>query len=459
MNRLNYFYPFDRKGAHFEDNATRALLALLRFVPFAQEVFVNLVRSAQRAAGEPEDRLLPALTEIGAGVTDLATQTGTLEVSDDTVVVSLVITDQQKSFSGTVGLRPQGQDAIYDGVIYYAPNHVIVVEDKPNNKDVDEAQLDIARSSVPEGVTPCMARRKLCLTWPDLVARLVAARESDRSGGSFGNRGDVGKRGCIGAQISGAEALLVNDFEDYLSEQFPNLSPYQRFSMCRDDLYRLERRCRDIMRSVAPSRLSPHRNWGWYLRAGEGPVLGPALSVREVDHKWEIVLQLYPGDTVNQARALYDEGNLNRNEALALREDGWSVSTNLHFQYIQSHLFWAEGEASLEFYVDYWLARVRDPQVGRWRAIRRWEANEWPEMERELQALRFISVADLNRLEQERVARGAIHLNVCPGLGFEFKWSREEALRLDDQKAFEAQFKRRVEQAMRTWNQPSPWEI
>jgi len=48
MDRLNYFAPYESKLASHEDQLTRAFLVVLRYVPLAQAVFLELIRERQR---------------------------------------------------------------------------------------------------------------------------------------------------------------------------------------------------------------------------------------------------------------------------------------------------------------------------------------------------------------------------------------------------------------------------
>ena len=58
MNHLNYFNPYQRKKAHYEDQLTRAFMVVLKYVPLAQEAFLNAVRDKQ--SKEP---FVPSITD------------------------------------------------------------------------------------------------------------------------------------------------------------------------------------------------------------------------------------------------------------------------------------------------------------------------------------------------------------------------------------------------------------
>jgi hypothetical protein len=75
MDRLNIFYPYENKPAHFEDQLTRAYLCLLRHVPLAH---------AER---------VPALGRM-ANKVDLRTQVKSIE-HEAGHLVSVLISDDR----------------------------------------------------------------------------------------------------------------------------------------------------------------------------------------------------------------------------------------------------------------------------------------------------------------------------------------------------------------------------
>ena len=64
MNHLNPFIPYRHKKKDHEDALTRALLTVLRLVPHAHTVFLDLVRR-NRQLNDPE---LPPLWDMTSGV-------------------------------------------------------------------------------------------------------------------------------------------------------------------------------------------------------------------------------------------------------------------------------------------------------------------------------------------------------------------------------------------------------
>jgi hypothetical protein len=90
-----------------------------------------------------------------------------------------------------------------------------------------------------------------------------------------------------------------------------------------------------------------------YLDPGPGP---------------SVVLRLYPGDTLRQARHLYaDDRRLQG--VLGLAGSGWEVRPNFHFGYMQRGMVWTSSALPLAEYLRYWAARVT--------VLRPWMRDEW----------------------------------------------------------------------------------
>ncbi len=70
-----------------------------------------------------------------------------------------------------------------------------------------------------------------------------------------------------------------------------------------------------------------------------------------------VVLYLYPGDTLEQARVLYDRPDRVR-RLLALREQGWDVQPDFHFGHVRRHLTSSQSDLSADDYTAYWVKRI-----------------------------------------------------------------------------------------------------
>ena len=90
----------------------------------------------------------------------------------------------------------------------------------------------------------------------------------------------------------------------------------------------------------------------------------------------QLVLRVFPGNTVTQARALY-RTNSRIDALLKLRRAGeWEVKPNMHFGFRESGQAWLHPTADVVAYTNYWLAAMQ-----RTGSVKR---EEWPKLMGEL---------------------------------------------------------------------------
>src|SRR3990172_11007245 len=171
------------------------------------------------------------------------------------------------------------------------------------------------------------------------------------------------------------------------------------FSTCRNDEDRFQH-CQRIMRQVTPSRkIRVHVGWqrwwteledkkaaGWARRLGyvsrskyymEFPDSASqqiALDCEDSDTDWIVTLELYPGDSISQAKRFYEKVKV---DALCgLDEFSWSISTNFHLAHIQKNMVYVKSSLTVRQYVEYWrenrgtIHQLSKPEFGR--NIERW---------------------------------------------------------------------------------------
>src|SRR5215216_2726303 len=137
---LNYFADYSGSG---ENRLTRAVLALVRLVPFAQVEFLRLVDPSIRATSLPStldvdfqtSRLHP---EFEATVASLEPE-GSPAIGPE--VVSVYVTPDE--IDRPIEVVESTRAAIYDGVLRYGNDLVIVVEAKVNEGVVARQAQDI----------------------------------------------------------------------------------------------------------------------------------------------------------------------------------------------------------------------------------------------------------------------------------------------------------------------------
>jgi len=301
----------------------------------------------------------------------------------------------------------------------------IAIENKPFG-GVREEQLDPNIGDAQEMVVdPHLVE----LEWKELLSRLHTLNE--------------------GQLLGYTEALLLKDFLRYVQEDFPALNPYPSLASCKDDLGLLNLRCQQLMQDIAKDRLAYLRGYEHYLEAPELKGLKNVIVQAEATGGgWHIVLGLYPGDTVTQARHFYDGLNPS---ALASLCDEWTCATNLHFAFMQQNLVWATPQVPIAEYVDFWLEH-------RHQWLRQVKQPDFGELLDILQQAGQIDERDIEQFKKEFFDTRRSTVNVCPGLKLQYRWPAKEAMRLDEAGLLAKKIDRRVWQAARVWGAEEQWE-
>lgn|GEM_PF-6463731 len=415
-DHMNVFEPYATKAAHHEDTLTRAFLLVLRGVPVAHSSWLNLVDRAHRAVGGSG---VPCLHELGTPT--ILTQTAS--VADDVKrVISLVQTDEVYFREGSAKSSERRQ--VLDGVVTYDETLAIVVENKPRHQNIWEGQLDI---NVPPGVPvdPAIA----CVTWRDIVL-------------AWGGLLEAGHLGP-------AEAVLIGDFLDYVQEHFSHLRPYSKVALCGQDVDRLKRRCRMVLQAIAvEERVKYHRGWSWFVRLADGSSATQVglIPMRDADGLG-LVIEIDPGDTIAQGKALYRDCVLS--EVAGLTDHGWSVVPNFHLAHMNLNLMWTTGTLSL---ADYWSLWLAHPDY-----MRQWRREEfelaWAVFERD----GLVAAGDRPKFDAKVTSTKRSSFNLCPGLTLRWRVRLDEAALIDRRGQLEVVVKREVERAASSLRLAIPW--
>jgi hypothetical protein len=152
-------------------------------------------------------------------------------------------------------------------------------------------------------------------------------------------------------------------------------------------------RCRQALSLAAPSsEVGVFPTQGGRIESGEWArlTLQKTTSVQfaylcPLDSK-QVVLRVFPGDTLTQARTLYADAS--RIDALRKlkQHGGWEVEPNMHFGFRESGQAWLHPSADVEAYTSYWLAAMQ-----RTGAVKR---AEWPKFMAELFSRGIASAGD-----------------------------------------------------------------
>jgi hypothetical protein len=388
LRHMNAFVSYERRAHAHEDNLTRAFLLVLRGVPVAHAAWLDLVDHSHRDRGGSG---VPRLH--GMAAPRFVTQTAAVPEGVRRII-SLIQTDEDV-FRGE-DLTASERRQVLDGVVTY-DEFAIVIENKPSHRNIWPDQL---RVNVPPGVEH--DSKAACVAWKDIVlawARLLEARH-----------------------LGPAETVLLGDFLDYVETFFPRLRPYSKVALCGRDLDRLERRCVELLKSIAPAAYRHHRRWGPTLRLDAGQcalMVGcfPRARGTEVD----LVVEYDPGDTTAQARLLYERTDVER--VLALRAHGWQLTPNFHLAHMTTNLVHTKVGLPVE---PYWASCATQPS---W--LRLWRRNEHERLFDVLLAEGLAAASDRSEFDRQITRTNRDKINVCPGLSVQWRIPVEDAAVLD----------------------------
>jgi hypothetical protein len=184
-----------------------------------------------------------------------------------------------------------------------------------------------------------------------------------------------------------------------------------------------------------------HRGWNHYIAFDNEAVKQIALYPLCDGEIWSIDLLLYPGDTLNQARRLYD--NMQKDRLYMLLDLGWDIKPNMHFSFRASNLVWTHVAIDIKQYIDYWM---RDKC-----ALKQLNRDEFASYFSNLERDGIISLDDWEYINSKIINTKMKNINVCPGIELSYKWTKKKAIDLDNSNKFIAEFKDKLFEAIKTW--------
>ena len=425
MDKLNVFGGYLHCQPGTENRLTWALMNLIRMCPIIRAAFLDLVRERQK---QP----IPALTTLRERECVVRTQVGTL-VAEEGRLVAIGITAEGGDVDAEI--QPKDRNAIYDGVLtFIAPESrhhqqeslTLTVESKLGS-EVGAWQLMPSEASLGEDGQIKVDPQAVILAWRDIVGTLT----------------DLELRGLV----SPTEREFIRDFVDYVAANHPKLNPFDHFAVCRDDFDLLNRRCEVILREIDPTE-------AWHESSPFIPVEFSSFkriylradAEQEDARSWWITLELWPGDTMTQAKEFWQKVDAER--LLELRDRGWSLKPNLHFSFMATHLYRANTSLTVDEYIELWksgemeiVSLYRD-DAGSYR--HNWDC---------LVAKGLISPDDIEPLEEVTTRTNRDRISMSPGLGISYTWLAKQAAQLDRDGALVDEVKERIREVTETWGE------
>lgn len=414
---LNIFNSFKNKANYHEDELTRVFLVTIKNITLAQIAFIDMIRDEMLNTGCMQ--VIPSLTEINSKVISVETQISNsnqlFQAMTGRRLVSIIISDD-KLFTER-NISKSERNAIYDGVIVYDPSWLLIIENKP---DVSNVWLEQLNPNIPNEIE--IEKIPVTLSWRKIIERFSSLIEKN--------------------MLSGLERNIMNDFLEFIDTEFPQLNPFSKLSICKDNQYLLNKRCIAIMEQINMGEVKYHIGWKDYICVNMDSIKQIALSSNFENEEWNIWLEMHPGDTMNQARCFYR--NLNSSKFLGLKSKGWDLSPNMHFSFRASNLVWTNTNISIENYVRYWEDNVDSlGQVCN---------TEFTEYFKRLESEGMLSTEDWDLLNKNIINTNMQRINVCPGMNIFYWWTKKEATELDNGTKFIDIVKHKIAEAIETWS-------
>ena len=320
---LNSFEPYEQLPAYHENQLTRAFLVVLRHSPLAHQAWLRLVASerALHSLDRPTFRTQQGrIFASGSRATEERIPGISVIQSADAPVISGDVIDSDRR-------------AVYDGVIAYGDDLVIVVENKLDGPVSDLQAREINRHDANIEFDP----RPRPVAWRSVLDAFADLVDDRR------------------ALTGGAEKAVIEDFLELCQRHFPALLPFTTLRRCAGDPQRIRRRLGAIVATLAPD---PQDAVGHQLNLPDRSCVERVyLEIEASEADRSVMIWAFPADTLGQARAFWPHDD--KVEALrALSQREWDISPNMHFTYRGTGLLTTHGPIEIDDYMGYWQHHI-----------------------------------------------------------------------------------------------------
>jgi hypothetical protein len=225
---------------------------------------------------------LTGLHELSINDLEFLTQKSRYEINSGKVV-SVLITDDflKASVSPTEEVKASERGARYDGIIRIGGDITLLIENKPNARNVWREQLNPSIDNLSENtLEDTLVKIPALLEWRQIIEQVGTLLDAEA--------------------VSGIEKMLIADFLDFLDRHFVVLNPYRRFSQCKNSRPLLLRRIGNMLETkFGKESTGYHRGWAHYVMAGfpEVKQIGVRLEYKDNEsERWQVEVSLYVND-------------------------------------------------------------------------------------------------------------------------------------------------------------------
>ena len=137
MPSLNYF--LNSENISNENSLTRAFLILLRYSALTRTIFYQEVLTRASREDAETSKSLPSIGSLNQSLVEIATQKGSLNAYSSSWIISILLTEDEITISQNVESLPRV--AVFDGIIKFAEQITLVIENKPHAKNIWHGQV------------------------------------------------------------------------------------------------------------------------------------------------------------------------------------------------------------------------------------------------------------------------------------------------------------------------------
>lgn len=424
MSHLNYFEPFKSKKPWHEDQLTRAFLVVLRYSPLTLFLFYNLIEKSLSEISKKKNiaASLPSMSEIDLKNVSFDTQLKNLDNIETNFVLSILITDEK--FEPKNKIKESIRGAVYDGIITFSNDITFIIENKPKSYNVWEEQLDPNLSSIKNKDDIILIGIPAIVEWKDIIRDINSILNLE--------------------SVSGSEKSILNDFIDFVNSNFSFLNPYDRLSLCNNNISLVQKRIQNILLEIAADKndVKYHPGWAYYIETGFSDVRMAAIQVpEETNGDYYLLISLYFGDTISQARKFYRRQI--PFEEISNLGQGWECVSDFHLSHIQTHIILFNKETGkVQEYYNYWLNNIDK--------IKQYPKHELVEYLKELHKKDIIKLTDSisNELQLKLINTERKTANLAPAIGLHYKIDRKTAEKLDNSNLLTMECKKRFKEGL-----------
>ncbi|WP_336093416.1 hypothetical protein [Leeuwenhoekiella sp. CH_XMU1409-2] len=390
MERLNYFNPYISKSENHEDRLTRSFLVLLKYSPSCLNYFYESIKEEV-----DEEKLLSSSSLLNEDI-QFKTQVGSIQFETETLLSVLITNDKltpQKS------IEPIDRGAVYDGIITLGGSVSIIIETKPNMDNVWENQLCPSKAHLGEDIR--ILKKPVILTWASIIKWLNEFTQSSKH--------------------NYTEKLVASDFLSLVQSNFSYLNPYDRYSYCKGNDSLILKRTENLLKSIVKDDavVRYHQGWGYFIETLNFKSIRKIGLIYNANNKW-LDLSFFFGDTQGQARAYYPTPV----KISDFKDKGWIVYGNFHLATVASNLvYFHPKDEDLEKYIKYWNSNGKElKQIRGHNNLKTYLNTLYKES--------FLPNND-DDLENKIFSTRIENINICPGIGFVFRYDLKELEKLD----------------------------